>query len=201
MKYALLVLMALPLCSQTLLPDPVRPPIQEYLQLTNAQTLAIAANNRAYNEAIYEKTQRIWQVQLEITDETKKDPLDPAALGVRYAEIELICRDQRDLAIKNQNANLALLTDAQKTKMNVLEEAMKLAPLVAGAQGLNLLSAATSSTNSISVFSLTVGGFIGLGTTTGCSDPGYSVRRLALSHRSETRSSVGSAQQYQGSFK
>ncbi|MCL5745913.1 MAG: hypothetical protein M1541_18640, partial [Acidobacteria bacterium] len=48
-----------------------------------------------YNGWSMEKQNRIRQVQSEIADETAKEDLDPGAIGIRYAEIEAICRDLR----------------------------------------------------------------------------------------------------------
>jgi hypothetical protein len=67
-------------------------------------------------------------VQGEIGEETAKDPLNPGALGVRYAEVEAI---RREIAERNKKLiadNLAVLTSAQALKLKALEEALKLVP-------------------------------------------------------------------------
>lgn len=115
-----------------------------YLGLTNSQALQISKNNGSYTELVAQKNARIWQVQAEISEETGKDPIDPSALGVRYMEIELICRDISKAGDDLRKSNLALLTDAQKVKLTALEEAMKLAPVYTAAQSANLLAGTRS---------------------------------------------------------
>src|SRR3954454_2441395 len=85
-----------------------------YLGVTDAQALQIALNLGDYSRLISQRQDRIFQVQSEIQQETAKSPLDPAALGVRYAEIESICRNAKDEGVAAQNRNLALLTEPQK---------------------------------------------------------------------------------------
>ena len=72
------------------------PQLREYLQLTPTQVLGISFNNDYYDRQQAIRSLRIAEVQAEIAVETAKDPLDSAALGVRYAEIELIRRDLRE---------------------------------------------------------------------------------------------------------
>ncbi len=98
-----------------------------------------------------ERQARIRQVQREIAVETAKDTLDPAALGVRYAEIALICRDLRHLGAMLVQQNLALLNDGQLEKMAALEAAMKLMPVATEAQTANMISDQTSLSASVPV--------------------------------------------------
>ncbi|MBN9660733.1 MAG: hypothetical protein J0H49_21255 [Acidobacteria bacterium] len=111
-----------------------------YLGLTNSQAQQISKNNSSYTELVAQKNARIWQVQEEISEETSKDPIDPSALGVRYMEIELICRDISKAGDELRKSNVALLTESQKVKLTALEEAMKLAPVFTAAQSANLLA-------------------------------------------------------------
>lgn len=115
-----------------------------YLALTSSQADQIQSNNAAYSDLVYRKNLRISEVQSEISTETAKDTIDPGALGVRYMEIELICRDIRKASDELRKSNLDLLTDAQKVKLTALEEAMKLAPVYTAAQDANLLTAVRS---------------------------------------------------------
>ncbi len=86
----------------------------------------IERNNEAHRDWRDQKERRVYQVRGEIVDETQRSPLDPTALGLRYAEIEAICREiddrEKQLVVVNRNA----LNEAQKTKVAALEEAMKL---------------------------------------------------------------------------
>jgi len=117
--------------------------VQQFLQLTDAQLRAILTNNREYNEFGRTKQERIWQVQSEIAAETAKQQLDPTALGVRYAEIETICRQMIERATEDQKKNTAILSDAQKAKIQVLLDAVKLAPVISEAQSGNLMGTFT----------------------------------------------------------
>jgi hypothetical protein len=148
--------------------------VKEFLQLSDAQVRSISTNNDAYNRWSFEKQGRIQQVQAEIAAETAKENLDPMAIGIRYAEIEAICRDMTDQASTYQKKNATVLTDAQNLKLNVLEEAMKLAPVIAEAQSGNLLGSFqyappffTSSSGSSTVSGIALGAVYGCRSTTG----------------------------------
>lgn len=104
--------------------------VKEFLQLSDSQAQSIFANNDEFNRWSAEKQTRIWQVQNEIADETGKEPLDPNALGIRYAEIETICRQMKDQANLYRTRNLDVLDQEQRTKLKVLEEALRLAPII-----------------------------------------------------------------------
>lgn len=112
--------------------------VREFLQLTDSQVQSILANNDEYDRFASEEQSRIAQVQREIVEETAKSPLDPNALGIRYAEIETICREMTDRAKEFRAKNLDVLNDAQKAKVKVLEDAIKLAPVISEAGFANL---------------------------------------------------------------
>ncbi len=95
--------------------------VKEFLQLTDSQLEAILTNNDEYNRWSWEKQNRIQQVQNEIGDETSKDTLDPTALGIRYAEIESICRNMKDQAARFQKKNVEMLNDTQRAELKGLE--------------------------------------------------------------------------------
>ena len=111
----------------------------QFLSLTNAQVQAIVQNNNAFNQFSSTKQARIFQVQTEITQVTQASPIDPIGLGLRYAEIEEICRELRTNAAQSQQQNRAVLTDAQKAKLQTLQDAMNLFPVIAEGQNGNLL--------------------------------------------------------------
>src|SRR5258706_5939803 len=79
-----------------------------------------------------------------MVDETTKEQLDPNGLGIRYAEIEGICREMRDRANEYYTRNVAVLNADQKTKLKVLEDALKLAPVISEAQYGNLIGGLAS---------------------------------------------------------
>jgi len=113
--------------------------LREYLELSDTQVAAIVQGIADYARFAFEKQQRMAQVQAEIADWTAKETLDPMALGLRYVEIEAICRQLRDRSADLEKANVALLTEPQKTKLAMLDEARKLAPVIAEAQAVRLL--------------------------------------------------------------
>lgn len=126
--------------------QPALPPIsplgqlQEFLRLTNVQAEAILKNNDEYNQWSNERQMRIYQVQTEIGEETRRETLDPGALGIRYAEIESTCRQIRDRAVEVRTRNLAVLTPDQKNRLTMLDEAIKLMPIVSLAQYANIMN-------------------------------------------------------------
>ncbi|HEU0142064.1 MAG TPA: hypothetical protein VFQ79_20240 [Bryobacteraceae bacterium] len=121
--------------------SPVFPPtLRQYLELTDAQVSGIQAANNQYAQASQAKMARYVQVQQEISEWIAKEPLDAMAIGLRYVEQEAIRRQLQDEMKKTQAAVANLLNDAQKAKLKVLEESVRLQPLVQLAQCENLLT-------------------------------------------------------------
>ena len=121
-------------------PQPAFQQVKAYLGLTDAQVSQIVLNLNDYGRLVAQRQQRMFQVQSEIQVETARSPLDPAALGIRYAEIESICRNVRDESVAAQDRNLGTLTDAQKAKLKALDDAYKLLPTINEAQNAGLLA-------------------------------------------------------------
>jgi hypothetical protein len=113
--------------------------IRAYLGLTDEQVAKMQQQIDDYYRWADGRQQRMSAVQREIAEETAKNPLDPMALGVRYAEVEAIRRELAERSAALIPANVAFLTDAQKVKLKALEEALKLASTGAEAQTLRLL--------------------------------------------------------------
>jgi hypothetical protein len=130
-------------------PQPL-PLMTQYLSLTDSQLQTISQNNDAFNQFSSTKQARIYQVQTEIAQVTQASPIDPMGLGVRYAEIEEICRELRTNAAQSQQQNRTVLTDAQKLKLQALQDAMNLMPLISEGQSDNLLPANSARTASLS---------------------------------------------------
>jgi hypothetical protein len=145
--------------------------VKQFLQLTDSQLQTILTNNDEYNRWSSDKQNRVRQVQSEIADETGKSPLDPMALGIRYAEIEAICREMKDRANEYRTRNMDVINQDQKTKLKVLEDALKLAPVISEAQYGNLIGGFTSAPYAFTSTSLGIGGsLIGgiIGPANGC---------------------------------
>ena len=123
---------------------PLLPQVQQFLGLTDAQVTAILQNNQDYNTFSLRQQQQIINAQFQISRETGKDQLDPLALGTLYAGIESACRDLRDKAAFSQQQNISVLNDAQRAKLNSLNDAVKLNPTIAEAQGGNLIGSVAS---------------------------------------------------------
>lgn len=119
--------------------DPIPPQVRQFLQLTDDQVRKIAENNREFSIWSAQKQRRMNQVQAEIQEETAREPLNPGALGARYVELEVIRREIADREKQLRPANVAVLNDGQKMRLQALEEARKLQPVIAGAQSINLL--------------------------------------------------------------
>lgn len=113
--------------------------LKEYLALTDAQAARISEQNNAFTRWSAGRSQRAYEVQFEIGLETARSPLDPGALGVRYAEVEAIRREIEERNTKLIAENMAVLTPAQATKLRALEEALKLVSTGSEAQSVRLL--------------------------------------------------------------
>jgi hypothetical protein len=113
--------------------------VRAYLGLTDEQVAKMQLQINDYYRWSEGRQQRMSAVQQEIAQETAKSPLDPMALGVRYAEVEAIRRELAERSAALIPANVALLTDAQKVKLKALEEALQLASTGTEAQTLRLL--------------------------------------------------------------
>jgi hypothetical protein len=113
--------------------------IRTYLALTDEQVAKMQRQIDDYSRWAALRQRRMSEVQLEIAVETAKTPLDPAALGVRYAEVEAIRREIAERGDALVPANVAVLTEAQKVKLKALEEALKLVSTGDQAKVLKLL--------------------------------------------------------------
>jgi hypothetical protein len=122
---------------------PLFPPeLKQYLTLSDGQVQQLNGLNAGYTRLTLQKSARTAQVYREIAEETTKPTLDPMALGLRYVELEAIRRELADARKKLQDQSLAVLSDAQKTKLKTLDDARKLQPLISQAECENLLEPA-----------------------------------------------------------
>ncbi len=111
----------------------------QYLQLTPEQVRLITQKNTEFNRFVAEKNRRAAQVRLEITVETRKQTLDPMALGLRYMELELI-RREINAAEDNLRAELRKALNAEQVnRLRALEAAMELVPLYNQAGAVRLV--------------------------------------------------------------
>jgi hypothetical protein len=124
------------------MPFGVSDALKKNLELTDTQTRGIMQITREFSEWQGSRVVRQAQVRAEILFEEKKSPLDPMALGLRYAELESIRREVEEESNRVRRRIHALLTDAQKQKVAELERARALAPVIAEAECVNLLAPA-----------------------------------------------------------
>lgn len=122
------------------MPGPAIPQsLVQYLQLTPEQVRLITQKNTEYNRFVAEKNRRAAQVRSEIAVETRKQTLDPMALGLRYMELELI-RREINAAEENLRAELRKALNAQQVnRLAALEAAMELVPLYYQAGAVRLV--------------------------------------------------------------
>lgn len=123
-------------------PDPGHGALKQlviYLQLTPEQTAKLAAANLELDQFLARKEARVVQVNAEIRDETTKDVVEPLALGLRYTELEAICRESRDKKQKAVTATQSVLNPTQLAQLKTLEQAYAMLPLVQTADAVNLI--------------------------------------------------------------
>ena len=113
--------------------------IKEFLGLTTDQEQKLLKMQFHHIEFLNGKGERVFQVNQEINAETGKASLDSNALGVRYLELEVICREAKTAAITLAKNSQTVLTDSQKTKLKQLEAAMSLYAAISEGQSLSLL--------------------------------------------------------------
>src|SRR5260370_9874254 len=143
--------------------------VRQFLGLTDGQVNSILKNNNDYNTFSFQQQRQIQNAQSQISVEIAKDQIDPMAVGTLYAGIESACRELRDRAATSQKQNISILTDAQKAKLNVLNDAMKLAPTISEAQFANLLGSPNSPPFAFSAFSSgIIAGVLGFPPVPGC---------------------------------
>ncbi|MBM3757196.1 MAG: hypothetical protein FJW38_24835 [Acidobacteria bacterium] len=113
--------------------------IDGYLELTNEQRARVDANIAEF--ARQDRNAVLRQVQLfaEIQRESNAEPLNPAALDVRYAEQETLRRESAARRKRLVETNVAVLTAAQRQKLAQLQESQRLAALAGDARAVGLL--------------------------------------------------------------
>lgn len=139
-----LAALALPAGAQVVDPGgqmPIRlfPQLTDYLQLTGEQSIALFRLYSDWNQYLVEKRVRVAQVETELSDLTRQDVLDPMQFGNRYVELESICREAKDRRSQYRDKSRSLLNATQSQKLQVLEQAFALAPVIQEAQDANLM--------------------------------------------------------------
>lgn len=116
------------------------PALRLFLGLTDGQVRLIHDKNLEFNGLVAEKRRRLDQLRAEIAEETRKEALDPSALGLRYAEIEQIRREISAAEQRLRNELRNALTSEQLSKLAALEQVRELLPVYREAAALHLVA-------------------------------------------------------------
>jgi hypothetical protein len=112
-----------------------------YLELTPQQVLELGRIQTEWSRYLATKSRRVAQVESEIRQATQAAVLDPMALGVRYVELEAICRESRDTDRRFREQARKLMTAQQMTRLASLEQAYRFLPVIAEADAAKLIDA------------------------------------------------------------
>ncbi len=146
----LLLLLSSVLMAQTVpVPGPRVARIQEYLSLSDAQIETLIANVRTQATERSAQARRVDELRQALQQEAARENADAVTMGNLAAEREAVCReDRRDQAAVTERA-LAVLTAAQRTRLQSLEEARRLDSVMQEAQTLGLLDAGNIPVNAV----------------------------------------------------
>ena len=123
-----------------LLPAPVPQDLRRYLELTDVQVNGVQRLNAQLASYRTAKARRQFQVQVELADEMAKDPLDPTAIGLRHVELESIRREIEAEQRKTVEGIQALLTPAQRTRLEGLAQVLRQYSTACSAVAWNFLT-------------------------------------------------------------
>lgn len=148
MKYivclVLLMLVAWPAAAQgpgEPAPGRIWPQLIRHLELTPQQILELVRIQTEWSRYLTSKSRRVMQVEDELRQATLAPVVDPMALGVRYMELEAICRESRATDKRHQEQARKLLTAQQAARLASLEQAYRLLPVIAEADAAKLMDA------------------------------------------------------------
>lgn len=113
--------------------------LKAYLTLTDAQVTSLQELRRQEAEAVRADRETMQTKHSELRAAVEKSDAETA--GKLLIEIEAIRKRITDIHTRYYNSAVAVLTPAQKTKLQSLEEAAKLMPTIGQARALNLLTA------------------------------------------------------------
>lgn len=139
--------------------------LKQYLELTDTQYGQIFQNIEQHQRTLASYQQRVAELRRDIALETARERPSATELGTRYVEVEINCRLMNEEGTKLRARNQALLTAAQKTKMQALLDAIKLMPIVAQAQQASLIEPGSSLIYGVPTTRLVggEGGVVGIG--------------------------------------
>jgi hypothetical protein len=113
--------------------------LRQHLKLTDAQFAQLQRNSLEHQQSQIPAATRLNTVNQEIAIETQKPSPNPLELGLRYQEIETICREQDAPRLAVHLRQLQVLNDEQRALLPALSEAQRLSAVASMASGLFLL--------------------------------------------------------------
>lgn len=114
--------------------------LKQYLGLSEDQVTQVTTLNQHFDQFLAAKTQRQIQLRIEILQETNRPSLDAMAIGTRYAEMEQIRRDIEAERARTVASIQNTLTEAQKGKLAVLQQALLDYPTACTAISQNVMT-------------------------------------------------------------
>jgi hypothetical protein len=130
-----------------------RSALEQFLQLTPQQIARYRANQQEFATWL-QTAGNAYEAQQEACRALASSPLDPLRIGIPAARVATLTQRYHQRARELIAANRAILTDNQRLRLNILEEARALAPTVAFAESEAFLARADGQPN----FSFSSGG-------------------------------------------
>jgi hypothetical protein len=138
MRTLFLFCISVPMFSQ--IGFPIDSELRRYLNLTTAQLEQLQRNMQEFRQSQSPTATRLSTVNQEIAAETRKPTPNPLELGLRYQEIETICREQDGPRMAAHQKQRQVLTEEQRALLLALSENQRLAPFASMAIGLFFVS-------------------------------------------------------------
>lgn len=124
-------------CSaQVVIPSTRYPAITGYLQLSTDQLSRLVTN--VFRTLLDRPVSRVEELNEEITTETRQPQPDAAAIGIRYAQIETLCREDASTRRGIVPGQMRLLTEPQRALVQELEGVPRLLALIPSAESVYL---------------------------------------------------------------
>lgn len=125
-------------CSaQVVIPSTRYAVISGYLGLSSDQLNRLLSN--VFRTLLDRPISRIADLNEEIAAETRQPQPDAAAIGIRYEQIETLCREEASTRRGIVPEQMRILTEAQRALIPELEGVPRLLPLVSSAESVYLI--------------------------------------------------------------
>ena len=104
--------------------------LRNYFGLSDDQVRQIAGINETFQSAVPLQEAAIQQLNQQIMAETQKSVLDPVTLGTLYVALEQARRDEQAARDQAIGSVTRLLTPPQRIRLQALQDALNLQPLI-----------------------------------------------------------------------